>query len=355
MKSRARHTSVRLIGIIVVALVTLTLLGGCQNRVDKDDEHPETQAKKGPAQITVENGQTLITLETSTQTRLGLTVATVASTITRAQATFPAVVLSSQDLATFRNVYVVSQAQLQKAHVQADVAGKEYTRLKTLFGENQNISEKSLQSAEGTLQSDEVDVRAGEQQLSLQESGVQQEWGDVVTKWATEGSAQFQRVLDQRELLVQMTIPSGTSFGAPNRISLEIPGGSRTQASFVSPFPRVDPRIQGRSFLYLAPAQPGLSPGLNLVAHLSVGSQLRGIVIPTSAVVWSEGKAWVYAQVSSDGFTRRPVPTDVPVENGFFVGKGFSTGDKVVISGAQALLSEEMMLHGQGGGDSDEN
>jgi hypothetical protein len=355
MKSPARHTSVRLIGIFVVALVTLILLGGCQNRVDKGDEHSETQPKKGPAQITVENGLTLITLDTSTQTRLGLTVAALASTITRAQATFPAVVLSVQDLATFRNVYVASQAQLQKTHVQADVAGEEYTRLKTLFGENQNISEKSLQSAEGTLQSDEVDVRAGEQQLSLQESEVQQEWGDVVTKWATEGSAQLQRVLDQRELLVQMTIPSGTSFGAPKTISLETPGGSRTQASFVSPFPRVDPRIQGRSFLYLASAQPGLSPGLNLVAHLSVGSQLKGVVIPTSAVVWSEGKAWVYAQVSSDGFARRPVPTDVPVDNGFFAGEGFSTGDKVVISGAQALLSEEMLLHGQGGGESDEN
>ena len=355
MKSRARHTSVRLIRIFVVVLVTLTFLGGCQNRVDKDDEHPDTQAKKGPAQITVENGQTLITLETSTQSRLGLTVATLASTITRAQATFPAVVLSIQDLATFRNAYVASQAQLQKAHLQADVAGKEYTRLKTLFGENQNISEKSLQSAEGTLQSDEVDVRAGEQQLSLQESGVQQEWGDVVTKWATEGSAQFQRVLDQHELLVQMTIPSGTTFAAPKTISLEIPGGNRIQASFVSPFPRVDPRVQGRSFLYLASAQSGLAPGLNLVGRLSVGSQLKGVVIPTAAVVWSEGKAWVYAQVSSEQFTRRPVSIDVPVENGFFVGEGFSPGDKVVISGAQTLLSEEMLLHGQGGGESDEN
>jgi hypothetical protein len=355
MKSWARPTSIRLIGMSVVALATVTFLGGCPNRVGKDDEHPQAQAKKGPAQITVENGQTLITLDTSTQTRLGLTVATLTSTITRAQATLPAVVLSIQDLATFRNVYVESQARLQKAHVQADVAGKEYTRLKTLFGENQNISEKSLQSAEGALQSDEADVRAGEQQLSLQEAAVQQEWGAVVTKWATEGSAQFQRILDQREFLVQMTMPAGATFAAPNTISLEIPGGSRIQASFISPFPRVDPRIQGRSFLYLAPAQPGLAPGLNLIAHLSVGSQLKGVVIPTSAIVWAEGRAWVYAQVSSDRFTRRSVPTDVPVDNGFFVGEGLSTGDKVVISGAQALLSEEMLLHGQGGGESDEN
>jgi hypothetical protein len=355
MKSRARPAPLRLIGAVVVGFVTLTILGGCQSRVDKHDEHPAGQEKKGPAQITVENGQTLITLDTSTQARLGVAVATLASTVTRAQAMFPAVVLSIQNLATFRNMYVQSQAQLQKAHVQADVAGKEYKRLKALFGQNQNISEKSLQSAEGTLQSDELDVHAGEQQLSLQEAAVQQEWGDVVTKWATEGSPQFERILDQRELLVQMTIPSGTAAAAPKTISFEIPGRSRIQAGFVSSFPRVDPRIQGRSFLYLASAQSDLAPGLNLVAHLSVGSQLKGVVIPTSAVVWSEGKAWVYAQLSSDQFTRRPAPTDVPVDNGFFVREGFSNGDKVVISGAQALLSEEMLLHGQGGGESDEN
>jgi hypothetical protein len=82
---------------------------------------------------------------------------------------------------------------------------------------------------------------------------------------------------------------------------------------------------------------------------------MKGVVIPASAVIWAEGKAWVYAQVSSDQFTRRFVPTDVPVDNGFFVGEGFPSGDRVVIVGAQALLSEEMLLHGQGGGESDEN
>ena len=196
MKSQPRTRSTQSIGIVIVGLVILALLVGCQNRVDKDDEHPETQTKKGPAQIAVENGQTLITLDTPTQDRLGLKIVTLTSTITRAQATFPAVVLAIQDLATSRNAYVATEAQLQRARVQADVAGKEYTRLNTLFGENQNISEKSLQAAEGALQSDEADVRAAEQQLSLQESSVRQDWGDIVAKWAAEGSPPFQRLMD---------------------------------------------------------------------------------------------------------------------------------------------------------------
>jgi hypothetical protein len=355
MKPKRRHLTIGSIGIFIVALVTLTFLGACQNRFDKDDADRQAQTKKGQAQISAEDGQTVLTLDTPTRKRLGLEVATLTASITHAQITSPAVVLPVQELATFRNNYIATQAQLQKSRVEVNVARKEYTRLKTLFDENQNISEKTLQSAEGALQTNEADERAGVQQLNLQESVVRQEWGGVVAKWAQEGSPELQRIFDQREVLVQMTMPSDAIFGAPKIISLEIPGRTRTQASLVSPFPRVDPRIQGRSFLYVASAHLGLTLGVNLLAYLSVGAQMRGLIVPTSAVVWSEGKAWAYQQTASDRFTRHAVPTDVPLEEGFFVAQGFSPGGKVVTQGAQALLSEEMLLHGQGGGDTDEN
>jgi membrane fusion protein, multidrug efflux system len=352
MKPSPRLIAIGSIGIFIIALLTLTFLGAC-NRFDKDDADRQAQAKKGPAQISVENGQTVLTLDTPTQNRLGLEVSTLTATLTRAQVTLPAVVLSVQDLATFRNGYVATQAQLQKSRVEADVARKEYTRLKSLFEQNQNISEKSLQSADGTLQANEADVHAGEEQLNVQESVLRLEWGSVVAKWAVESSPELQRVFDQREVLVQMTMPSGATFGAPKTISLEVLGGTRTEAILVSTFPRVDPRIQGTSLLYVAPAHLGLTPGVNLLAHLAVGSQMKGMIVPTSAVVWSEGKAWVYQQIASDRFSRRAMSTDAPVEKGFFVTQGFSAGDRVVTQGAQALLSEGLLLHGQGGGETD--
>lgn len=355
MKPKFRYLTIGSIGIFVAALLTLAFLGACQNRLDKDDEDRQAQPKKGPTQISVENGRTVLILDSPTQNRLGLEVTTLTATLTRAQVTFPAVVLSAQDLATFRNAYVATQAQLQKSRVEADVARKEYTRLKTLFEQSQNISEKSLQSAEGALRANEADVRAGEQQLNLQESVVRQEWGSVVANWAVENSPELQRIFDQHEALVQMTLPSDATFGAPKTISLEMPGATRTEASLVSTFPRVDPRIQGRSFLYIALAHLGLTPGVNLLAHVSVGSPMKGLIVPTSAVVWSEGQAWTYQETASERFTRRAVPTDVPVEKGFFVTQRFSSGDKVVTQGAQALLSEEMLLRGQGGGDTDEH
>jgi len=354
MRSNSRSKTIGSLGFCITALLMLTFLGAC-NRFGKDDAHSQPQMKKGPAQISVENGESVLALDKATQTRLGLEVTTLTATVTRSQVTSPAIVLPVTDLATFRNSYIATQTQLQKSRVELDVARKEYTRLKGLFEQDHNISEKSLQSAEGALKANEADERAGEQQLNLQESVVRQEWGGVTSKWALEDSPEFHRLLDQRDVLVQVTMQADATFGVPKTISLELPGTTRIGASVVSPFPRVDPRIQGRSFLYVARADRGLTPGMNLLAHLSVGAQMRGLIVPTAAVVWSEGKAWVYQQTASDRFSRRVVPTDVPVERGFFVAWGFSPGDKVVTRGAQALLSEEMLLHGQGGGDTDEN
>jgi hypothetical protein len=340
---------------LIATLLLLTFVGACNNRSDKDDKVGHVQAKKGPAQISVENGEAVLALDTATQNRLGLEVTTLTATVTRVQVSSPAVVLPIQDLATSRNGYVATETQLQKSRVELDVARKEYARLKALFDQDHNVSEKSLQSAEGALRASEADEHAGEQQLNLQKAMVRQEWGGVVSQWALEDTQAFQRILDQRDVLVQVTMHTDATFAVPKTISVEIPGTTRIGASLVSPYPRVDPRIQGRSFLYVALAERGLTPGMNLLAHLSVGAQMRGLIVPTSAVVWSEGKAWAYQQTASERFTRRVVPTDVPVERGFFVAQGFSQGDRVVTQGAQALLSEEMLLHGQSGGDTDEN
>lgn len=341
--------------ILLGVLLTVAFLGACRKPIDNDDENHQAEAGKAPAQVSTEDGQTVLTLDGPTQNRLGIQIAALSSTLTREQMTLPAMVLSGQDLATSRNSYVAVQAQLQKSHIEEGVASKEYARLKSLFEANQNISQKALQSAEGTLLAHQADTRAAEQQLNLQEAAVRQEWGTVVAKWVVESSSNLQGIFDQSKIFVQMTMPSTLTLQPPKIASLEIPGGNRTEASFISSFPRTDPRIQGRSFLYIATAQLGLAPGVNLLFHVSIGSKMRGVIVPTSAVVWSEGQAWVYQEKMPDHFARHSVATDIRLENGFFVSRGFLGGEQVVIRGAQDLLSQELLSHGQGGGESDEN
>lgn len=359
MNRNAQARSTGSLAILVAALIVLACLGACQNRIDKDDEEKPARgtspATSPPAKISFENGQAILTLDQQTQSRMGIELAALTAAVTRPQVAVPAVVLSVQELATFRNGYIATQSQIEKTRVDTDVARKEYSRLKMLFDNNQNISEKALQSAEGSLRSLEVDGRTAEQQSNLQTSVAQQQWGNVVARWAIQGSPELERVLGMREVLLQVTLPFEQSYNAPRTISVEIPGRTRSEATLISPFPRVDPRIQGRSFLYAATGQPDFTPGVNLLAHLAVGNPMRGVTIPASAVVWSEGKAWSYLQTAPNQFSRRELATDVPVNDGYFVSAGFSAGSKVVRRGAQALFSEESLLQGYGGGTSDEN
>ena len=63
--------------------------------------------------------------------------------------------------------------------------------------------------------------------------------------------------------------------------------------------------------------------------------------VPADAVVWWQGRAWVYVQIDPQRFARREIPADAPVPGGWFLSKGIDAGDRVVNRGAQQLLSEE--------------
>jgi hypothetical protein len=306
---------------------------------DKDDE--EERPIQAPSHVSVQNGETVVTLDAATQGRLGLTLATLRALSTRQQLRTSAVILPVDDLGGLRGADVVARSKLVKARVNVDLSRKEQERLKSLYQDDQNTSLKALEAAQAAVSTDEADADTAERELALQESAAQQRWGKVVAGWIASGSPSLGRLLDQQDLLVQVSLPPAEASPVPEAASVQMPSGAIQRATLVSSFPRLDPRIQGSSFLYLTAAHLGLTPGMNLVALLSMGQLMRGVVVPEGAVVWWQGKPWVYEQTSPERFIRREVPTDAPVEEGWFVSKRFSAGDKIVLRGAQILFSEE--------------
>ncbi len=69
--------------------------------------------------------------------------------------------------------------------------------------------------------------------------------------------------------------------------------------------------------------------------------RIAGVIVPDSAVVWLQGRAWVYVREGPDRFVRREVSPKQRMEEGWVVTKNVSAGDRVVVEGAQLLLSEE--------------
>ena len=118
--------------------------------------------------------------------------------------------------------------------------------------------------------------------------------------------------------------------------------------------PAVDPQTQGQGFLFLVGGEPsGFSPNAAVTAYLKIpGDSLKGVMIPSSAVVRYQGKAWVYVQTGDKEFTRREIPLDHPGASGWFVSSGVTDKDRVVASGTQTILSEELNQSGFMGSDS---
>ncbi len=329
------------LAILAAVLLIWTAVGHLARASGQGKDKEEERPIETPSRVSVQNGETVVTLDAATQGRLGLTLATLEALSIRQQLRTSATVLPVDDLTSLRDAYVVARSKLEKARVNVDVSRKEYERLKSLYQNDQNSSLKALEVTQAALSTDQADADTAERQLALQESIAQQRWGKIVASWIAGGSPSLQRILDQRDLLVQVTLPPGNASAAPQTASLQVPGAGIVRATLVSTFPRVDPRIQGTTLLYLTTAHPGLTPGLNLVARLSLGQLMRGIVVPEAAVVWWQGRAWVYQQTSPERFVRREVPTEDPLEKGWFVGTGFSAGDKLVVGGVQMLFSEE--------------
>lgn len=330
-------SAVILLGSIGALLVWAFMEGRKELAVEQERERPI----KAPLRVATRDGETAITLDKATQVKSGIDVALLQSISHREEVRAYGTVLQLQELIDLRNAYVTAKAQIDKTRASLEASRREYERLKVLHG-NRNISDKTFQSAEAAWMSDEANVRAAQEGLEALGSGARQRWGSVLAKWLVDGSSAFIRLIQQQEVLIQITLPADAHISsAPQTARIQLADGKLASVKLVSTAARTDPRIQGMSFFYLASGKADFLPGMNVVAYLPVGPQIRGVIVPRSAVVWWQGKAWVYVQKAEERFIRHEVSMDMPIENGWFVSEGLSAGDRLVVGGAQLLLSEE--------------
>ncbi len=253
-------------------------------------------------------------------------------------------ILPSQNFVDDYNKYISAQEQLLKAQANLMLSHNEYKRLSILNKEDRNISDKALQKGEALWLSDESNVRIAQASLETQKNTMQLTWGPIITDWIMQQTPSFIRLIEQQAYLIQITLPRRIQMSIPPQTArIQTNKGSFITVNIVSASPLTDPRIQGVSYFFLAPAvELGLLPPANVLAYLPQESVIQGVEIPTTAVVWWQGKAWVYLEISKGTYVRREIVTDIPTSNGWLNKKGFNEGDLIVITGAQLLLSQEL-------------
>jgi hypothetical protein len=129
--------------------------------------------------------------------------------------------------------------------------------------------------------------------------------------------------------------------------------GADVQLRFVSQATATEPKLQGASYFYISSAQSSLLPGLNVIVSLPRAQEPKGVVVPESAVVWLQGKAWVYLRTGPETFVRREVTPDLPGPAGGYIVSGLAADTQVAVRGAQMLLSEEFRAQIRGDQDPD--
>ena len=343
----------RLIAVLIVAGAGASVIwgfveGSKERAVEAEQEAPV----KAPLRVSTVAGEPTITLDSQAQKNGGIQTVQLQGAARDAQTQAYGTVLDLQPLTDLSNSYTTAKAQLQTAQAKLNASRMAFERAQRLYQDQQNISAAQLQAAEANFRIDEANVAAAEAQLQNFASSALQQWGAVLGRALVDRSPTLLRLLQRQDFLLQVTLPPGQALADPPSTAIaQSDNAARTTIQFVSPAPRTDARIQGVSYFYTAPADKGLLPGMNVVVLLSAGRAVNGALVPASAVVWSEGKAWAYFRTGEQTFARREIETDAPAPDGGYVVKGLPKSTEVVEQGAQLLLSEEFRSRIQVGED----
>ncbi len=323
----------------VWALLAGVLLSSCQ---EKEPEAHEPGAEAAPRVSRTDTGLVVITLDPEDVERAGLVSEAVqAQSRLRTRVAYGRV-LDASPLAALEAELASTEAALEASKAAVE-------RLRALNKDGESASRKSLESAEAAWKADDSRARAARQKLSLG-------WGPLIARLDDASRrVQVERFASGREALVRVDLAGGEALEtAPSAVRLAAAGkeDKPVAAEEAAAAPSVDPSLPGGGYLLRVNAESGsFRPGTPVVAWLDPPGEPRaGVVIPRSAVVRFGGKAWAYAHSASGGgekkkdrFLRREVAVDQPVEQGWFVTSGFAAGDRVVVTGPQSLLSEELI------------
>ena len=325
-------------------LLAVTLVGGSSLVVlaAEGEKAPAADEKKPAAEEAKEksrvshgtNGEVVLTLDAETQKLIGLKV-------TELTATNLPPVVKGYGRVLDPAPLVQAVGDLAAAKVTAEASRKEFERLKTLRAQD-NASDRALQAAEAQTLRDKSLADSLSAKLLLG-------WGKAVDDWDTLAKLSKSLVLLEAAL-VRVDVPAGEALpGKPTGAQLMplTADAKPITAEYFGAATSTDPQLQGQGFLFLVRSNTP-AVGAALTAQIQTdGTPVAGILVPARAIVRHEKEGWVYVQTGDDKFTRRVAELGRASGEGYFVTSGFAAGEKVVTTGAQLLLSEE--LKGQGG------
>ncbi len=328
-------------------LVTTALFAGCSKpAADRATGKATTnEASANPAEITVK-------LDADAQKRIGLEVANPVTTEWQREIRANGSVL---DTAPLRDLLM----DFSRAEMTFDTSHQELERAKLLKKGN-NISERAFQDAEAAYRQNFAAAAA----IRLK---IENGWGKRIAEMTGEIVAppgkprKADPVLEQLAeggSLIRIDLPAGERLPDPQTARI-VPLAKREQpvsTSFFARLPVMDAQTQQQGLLFVND-QPNtldrLTPGESVTAFIkSSDAPIRGVTVPARAILRHEGKGWIYLQTGTNIFMRQEIPLERTTDGGFFSAE-LSATNRVVVTGAQTVLSAELSGGGFNAGQRD--
>jgi hypothetical protein len=318
-----------------------------------DDDETESTVN-APSRVSVQDGMTVLRLDEAARQNVGIEIARPETAPPLQIVIAYGSILDAGHLTQLRNSYLSAKMQVQTAEAKLAVARAAFERAKTLNATSQAVSLAVLQSAEGDFEVNQATLAAAQSSLATTAASAEQTWGSVLGKGLIDGAPLIENLIVRHIYLVKVTLPPGVTVAKPPATaSAEFEGQKEAQLDFISLATATDPKIQGPSYFYSVPAESGLLPGMNVVVPVPTEAIEDGFVVPQSAVIWLEGKAWLYLRNGADTFVRREIAVDTPAPDGGYMVRGLPPDARIVVRGAQMLLSEEFRAQVTAPGDQD--
>ncbi len=244
---------------------------------------------------------------------------------------------------------VTLDGELAAAEAAFTASRAQYERSQELFKSGENLARKTFEAAEAQFRADQIKVDGLRRSALLG-------WGAVFSALDAAARREFvERLVRGDSALIRVDILPGDALAEqPKRARVLVLGreAQPVETQHLTPAADVDAKTQAQGFILRVDAPPfPLRPGMALTAWLELPQPARaGFAVPRSAVLRHDGRAWVYVQEEEEKFVRKPVTLDTPLDGdkGWFIAEsgGIKADDLLVITGAQALLSEELKAQG---------
>jgi len=310
-----------------VGILCLLLLIGCGAHDEGDVSDAKQDTTTDARSVTLSNDvATQNGIEVATLQALSSDVSTVVGN---------ARVVDVSDLVTAASQYASAIAQRDQATARAAASHAELQRLRTLNADDRNVSDRAVQDALATSASDDAATRSAEVAASSVDAAIRQRWGPTLTKAVLSNQPWARRVISRESVIVEVAFTD--EIEAPPRVVLTGAGGHAIVANYIAPAPAIDSQTQRPAYDYLASSA---QLPIGFVTTMRAQRSLPGVLVPSAAVVWSDDHALVFLEDRAGHYVQHALDVTRPIAGGY-LDRSLRPGDRIVVTGAQQLLSEQ--------------